>query len=244
MVPAFAGRWSGREWRQAGPSRGKDQHLVQQLVQRIFHSFTLRAPVSLCCFPMFVLELTHHSIPTGMIATLSFGMGLRDASLTILFFSLLCCTPPALMGCGGYKTGLRQLVQARYSWGLYIVTIPLLLNAATITGFSLIAAIVGGQTIAAINPGHVSVNVGIVIVIVISFFVSLLGFRSLHAWERWSWIPNLIALIITVGCGGRHLFQQAEAAPAEAAAVVSYGGLIAGYFITFGGTASDYSISI
>ncbi|KAM0810457.1 hypothetical protein AB5N19_10806 [Seiridium cardinale] len=181
-------------------------------------------------------------IPTGMLATLSFGMGLRDASLTILFFSLLCCVPPAFLGCGGYKTGLRQLVQARYSWGLYMLTLPLLLNAATITGFSLIAAIVGGQTIAAINPGNVSVNVGIVIIIVISFFISLLGFRALHAWERWSWIPNLIAILVAVGCGGHFLFQQAEAVPAEASTVMSYGGLIAGYFITFGGTVSDYSI--
>ncbi|KAI1850075.1 hypothetical protein JX265_003448 [Neoarthrinium moseri] len=181
-------------------------------------------------------------IPTGMLATLVFGMSLRDASLTILFFSMLTCALPAFMGCGGYKTGLRQLVQARYSWGLYIVTLPLILNAATVTGFSLVAAIVGGQTIAAINPGHVSVNVGIVITIVISFAVSLLGFRALHSWERWSWIPNLLAILITVGCGGHFLFQQAETEAATAPQVVSYGGLIAGYFITFGGTVSDYSI--
>ncbi|KAI4602900.1 hypothetical protein KJ359_008120 [Pestalotiopsis sp. 9143b] len=181
-------------------------------------------------------------IPTGMLATLSFGMSLRDASLTILFFSMLTCAFPAFMGCGGCKTGMRQLIQARYSWGLYVVIIPLLLNAATITGFSLVAAIVGGQTLAAINPGHVSVNVGIVVIIVISFVVSLLGFRALHAWERWSWIPNLIAILVTVGCGGHLLFQQAEAPPAVASSIVSYGGLIAGYFITFGGTVSDYSI--
>lgn len=176
-----------------------------------------------------------------MLATLTFGMSLRDASLTILFFSMLCCAPPAFMGCGGLNTGMRQLIQARYSWGLYVVTIPLLLNAATITGFSLIAAIVGGQTMAAVNPGHVSVKVGIVVIIVISFVVSLLGVRALHAWERWSWIPNLIAIVVAVGCGGHFLFEQAEAPPAVASTVVSYGGLVAGYFLTFGGTASDYA---
>ena len=35
---------------------------------------------------------------------------------------------------------------------LYLVTIPLLLNAATVTGFTLVSAIVGGQTLAALNP--------------------------------------------------------------------------------------------
>ncbi|ORY63174.1 permease for cytosine/purines, uracil, thiamine, allantoin-domain-containing protein [Pseudomassariella vexata] len=181
-------------------------------------------------------------LPTGMLATLVFGMSLRDASLTILFFSLLCCIPPAFMGCGGYLTGLRQLIQARYSWGFYLVTVPLLLNAATITGFTLIASIVGGQTIAAINPGNVSVSVGITITILISFIVSLLGFRALHSWERWSWIPNLLAIVVAVGCGGKHLYQQAKVEPATAPQIVSYGGLIAGYFLTFGGTTSDYSV--
>ncbi|TRX98841.1 hypothetical protein FHL15_000183 [Xylaria flabelliformis] len=181
-------------------------------------------------------------LPTGILATTVFQLSLRDASLTILFFSALCTTAPAFMGCGGYKTGLRQMIQARYSWGLYIVTILLVLNAATVTGFSIVAAIVSGQTIAAINPGNVSVTVGIVIVILASFVLSLLGYRVLHIWERWQWLPNLIVITITVGVGGKHLANQQEVPAATASQVLSYGGLIAGYFITFGGTASDFSI--
>jgi purine-cytosine permease-like protein len=52
-----------------------------------------------------------------MLATLGMGMKLRDAALIILFFALLTCIPPAFMGIGGTETGLRQLVQARYSFG-------------------------------------------------------------------------------------------------------------------------------
>ncbi|KAI1349640.1 NCS1 nucleoside transporter [Xylaria sp. FL0043] len=181
-------------------------------------------------------------LPTGMLATTVFQLSLRDASLTILFFSAFCTAAPAFMGCGGYKTGLRQMIQARYSWGLYIVTILLVLNAATVTGFSIVAAIVSGQTIAAINPGYVSVTIGIVIVIVASFILSLLGYRVLHIWERWQWLPNLVVITITVGVGGKQLVNQQEVPPATASQVLSYAGLIAGYFITFGGTASDFSI--
>ena len=90
----------------------------------------------------------------------------------------------------------------------YLVTIPLLLNAATVTGFCLLSAIVGGQTLAALNPEKVSVTVGIVITCLVSFSVSLLGFRAVHTYERWSWIPNLISLVIAVGCGGHHLRNQ------------------------------------
>ncbi|KAK4156545.1 NCS1 nucleoside transporter [Chaetomidium leptoderma] len=140
-------------------------------------------------------------IPTGMLATLGMGLSLRDASLIILFFALLTCIPPAFMGIGGMETGLRQLVQARYSFGLYLVTIPLLLNAATLTGFSLLSSVGGGQALSSLSPAKVSVDVGIVIACLVSFAVSLLGFHALHFWERWTWVPNLIAIVITVGCG-------------------------------------------
>ncbi|KAK1782491.1 purine-cytosine permease [Copromyces sp. CBS 386.78] len=182
-------------------------------------------------------------VPTGMLATLEFGLSLRDASLVIIFFALITCLPPAFMGIGGMETGMRQFVQARYSFGLYLVIIPLLLNAATMIGFSLMSAIAGGQTLAALNPSHVSVNVGIVITCLVAFGVSLLGFNFVHFWQRWTWIPNLVALVIAVGCGGRYLHLQTQlAAPATPTQILNLGSLVAGYFLTFGGTVGDYSI--
>lgn len=76
----------------------------------------------------------------------------------------------------------------------------------------------------------------------VSFAVSLLGFNALHLWERYTWIPNLVSIVIAVGCGGNYLHLQSEAAPATPSQILTYGSLIAGYFITFGGTVSDYSI--
>lgn len=57
------------------------------------------------------------SLPTGLLATLEFGMSLRDAALVIIFFAMLACIPPAFMCIGGLQTGIRQVVQARYSFG-------------------------------------------------------------------------------------------------------------------------------
>ncbi|KAK3398216.1 permease for cytosine/purines, uracil, thiamine, allantoin-domain-containing protein [Sordaria brevicollis] len=182
-------------------------------------------------------------VPTGMLATLQFGLSLRDASLVIIFFAMITCLPPAFMGIGGMETGMRQFVQARYSFGLYLVVIPLLLNAATVTGFSLMSAIAGGQTLSALKPSHISVNVGIVITCLVAFAVSLLGFNFVHFWQRWTWIPNLVSLVVAVACGGRYLHLQSPTAePATVAQVFNLGSLAAGYFLTFGGTVGDYSI--
>lgn len=71
-----------------------------------------------------------------MVGTLAFGLSLRDASLVILFFSLLCAVPPSYLSVVSFvdwrrgsllfgesratlgpKTGLRQMIQGRYSFG-------------------------------------------------------------------------------------------------------------------------------
>lgn len=80
------------------------------------------------------------------------------------------------------------------------------------------------------------------IVCLISFAASFMGYKALHFWERWTWIPSLISLVIAVGCGGKYLHLQSDVPPSTPAQVLSYGGLIAGYFLTFGGTVSDYSV--
>jgi purine-cytosine permease-like protein len=81
----------------------------------------MSTPVSSATFlsnPHYTLALiSKPRIPTGMLATLDFGMSLRDSSLVILFFAIITCLPPAFMAIGGANTGLRQQVQARYSFG-------------------------------------------------------------------------------------------------------------------------------
>ena len=105
------------------------------------------------------------------------------------------------------------------------------------------SSIVGGQTLAVVNPGaNIGVSVGIVVVCAIGFLASFLGYNALHLWERYQWIPNMIAILILVGCAHNHLHKQQEVAPADTTRILSYGGLMAGYFLTFGGTVSDYSI--
>ncbi|KAG5658464.1 hypothetical protein KAF25_010645, partial [Fusarium avenaceum] len=113
----------------------------------------------------------------------------------------------------------------------------------TVTRFTLVGSIVSGQAIASVNEkANISVSVGIGIVCTLSFFMAFLGYRAVHLWQRWQWVPNLIAITIAVGCGGKHLMNQTEHDPATVKSVVGYGSLMAGYFMTFGGTVSDFTV--
>lgn len=108
------------------------------------------------------------------------------------------------------------------------------------TGFTAIICVVGGQCLSAISSGTITPNVGIVVISILSLIVSFAGFKVLHIFETFAFIPALISIIIAAGVGGSRLKQQKEpAAPATAADILSFGMIIAGYQIPWAALSSD-----
>lgn len=184
------------------------------------------------------------SITTGLVGTLFMGLSLKAACLVILFFNLLGGIPPAAFGILGPKTGMRQLVQARYSFGLYFVAVASVMSMATATGWAIVSTIVAGQTLSAVSGGSLSWNVGIVIISVVSLAIAFMGYKVVHTYERWAWIPSLVAILFATGCGGRLLSNQAPTAPATAQGVLSFACTVTAYTMTWATMASDFSVYI
>ncbi|KAI1421369.1 permease for cytosine/purines, uracil, thiamine, allantoin-domain-containing protein [Xylaria sp. FL1777] len=193
-------------------------------------------------FVWFSMSTNLLPVVTGILGTFSFGLSLRDCSLIILFFSLLCTLPPAYFSTFGSRTGLRQMLHARYTFGYYLTSIIVLLNLATISGFGIISCVLGGSTLAAVADGQFDSTVGIIIIGLIGLFVSFGGYRFLHQFERYSRVVNLVAIIIVTGVGGKQLFNQVEKTPVQPSVIVSYGGVIAGFLIPWAAMASDFSV--
>ncbi|KAI1634253.1 NCS1 nucleoside transporter [Biscogniauxia mediterranea] len=181
-------------------------------------------------------------ITFGLLGTSTFGLGLRDCALVILFFCLLTAAIPVYLGTLGPKTGLRQMIQARYSFGRYLVSVPVVLNLATMTGFCVVICVVGGQCLSAVTGGTLSPDVGIVIIGLLAMVVSFCGYFFLHRYEKLAWVPAIVAIVIVTGCGGEHLREQAApAGPATAAGVLGFGGAIASYMIPYATLSSDFT---
>lgn len=68
-----------------------------------------------------------------------------------------------------------------------------------------------------------------------------MGYRVLHLFDRFAWIPTLVAILVAVGCGGDKLSLQMSTEPATATNILSFGALIAGYMIPWAGLGSDFS---
>ncbi|KAI0458130.1 permease for cytosine/purines, uracil, thiamine, allantoin-domain-containing protein [Xylaria acuta] len=188
----------------------------------------------------FCMSVNVLAITFGMLGP-TYGLGLRDCALIIIFFCILTAAIPAYLGTLGPKTGLRQMIQARFSFGRYIISVPAILNLATLTGFCVITCVIGGQCLSAVSDGSVTPAVGIVIIGVLSLLISFWGYNVLHNYERFAWIPALIAIVIMTGSGGSHLHEQVPTGVATAGGVFSFGMSIASYMIPFATLASDYT---
>ncbi|KEY74675.1 hypothetical protein S7711_05428 [Stachybotrys chartarum IBT 7711] len=176
----------------------------------------------------------------GLLGPMVYGLSLRDAALVILFFCLLSTVAPAYLATFGPKTGMRQMVFARYSFGRYIVSVPVLLNLATLTGFIVILCVVGGQCLRAVSGDTLTPDAGIVIIALLSLLISFAGFKVLHFYETYAFIPAVITIAIAAGCGGHRLVDQVvPAQPATAPQIISFGMIVASYMIPWAAIASD-----
>ena len=185
-----------------------------------------------------------YSIATGMSGTAVFRLSIRDASLIILFFSMTGAAPVAYLGTLGPKTGLRQMVQARYSYGLYLASVVVLFQLATLTGYCIIITIVSGQTLAALSHGSLSIELGIVIIAILGLLVSFMGYRVLHVFETYCWIPTLIALVATLGISGQKLSLQAQTTIPTARTAITFGSIIFSLAISWAAVVSDFAVYI
>ncbi|EGO03321.1 hypothetical protein SERLA73DRAFT_165054 [Serpula lacrymans var. lacrymans S7.3] len=193
-------------------------------------------------FVWFSMNFNILSFSTGTLGPAAFGLDLTASCLVILFFNMLCCALPAYLSTWGPRTGMRQMIHSRYSFGYYGIIIPAILNLIGLCGFNILNCILGGQALSSVSPnGDMSWSVGIVIIGVISLLISFCGFKVLTWYERVAWFPVLVTFIIALGVGGKHLGNPPAAVPATAVTVLGFASTIAGFVITYSAMASDFS---
>ncbi|KAH9477683.1 Purine-cytosine permease fcyB [Psilocybe cubensis] len=180
------------------------------------------------------------TLSLGTLGPVVFQLGVRDSCLVILFFGAFCSIFPAYYSTWGACLGMRQMTLSRYTFGYYGVIVPSILNLLGVIGFATLNCIVGGQALASVTNGHLSWTVGIVVFTAVSVIVSFFGYKFLHWFERYAWIPVVITTIIAVGVGWKHLGNPPPPVPVSAPSILGFAGTQAGFLITWSGFAADY----
>jgi purine-cytosine permease-like protein len=91
----------------------------------------------------------------------------------------------------------------------------------TVAGFGVIASSIGGQCLQFISDGVVSQEVGLVLIIIPVMCIAFTGYKALHLYQRWAWIPVIFALFVLVGYGQKGLQTRTPTAPATASQVIN-----------------------
>lgn len=188
------------------------------------------------------------SFSTGTLAPV-LGLNMKAALLTIFFFGMFCCIFPAYFSLFGARLGVRQMVFTRFSFGYAGTSLICLLNAATMLGYCILNTIVGGTTLSAVSlradgSSPLTPTLGIVIASAVALLVSFSGIRVLHYFERWFWLPSLVAFCVLLGrtgTGPDALHVPADEPAPTPTGVLAMGSIMAGYIISYSALSSDVS---
>jgi NCS1 nucleoside transporter family len=187
------------------------------------------------------------TIPVGVLAQSVFTLSFGNAVATILCFGALGGIATAFIATLGPITGLRTMVITRFSSGYFGGTIYSVLNILTQLGFSTTAVILGGQTLANINPGSLPLVVGIIIIGVCCLIPCFIGYNMVHVYERYAWIVTSVIMLFLWGLGGKAGYDINAQKPLEdtgralSADILSFGGIVFGSFSGWAPVAADYN---
>ncbi|KAF2138307.1 uncharacterized protein K452DRAFT_256494 [Aplosporella prunicola CBS 121167] len=184
------------------------------------------------------------SFAIGLLGKSLFGLGVADAMLVILFFNIIGVLSVCFFSTFGPVFGLRQMVLSRFWFGWYGVKLIAVFNCFACIGWSSVNSIVGAELIHAVNedvPGWA----GIVIIAICTFFVTLFGYKVVHAYEFWSWIPTFIIFLITLGVfahSGDFVNIPMGVGTSELGGVLSFGCTVYGFATGWTSYAADYTV--
>src|SRR5215831_19328087 len=190
-------------------------------------------------------NLVISTIALGAIANLAFGLGFWDGLAVIIIFNALGVLPVAFFSTLGPKLGLRQMTISRFAFGWVGGIIMALFNVAACIGWSVVNVIIGGQLINALSGGRVPSWAGILILAVLTTLVSIYGYRYVHRYERYAWIPMAImfAIIVVVAVPHMKIIPTPAFGAAEVAAFITFGGAIYGFATGWSSYAADYNVN-
>lgn len=96
------------------------------------------------------------------------------------------------------------------------------------------------------NLHTIPMAAAIVIIAMITLVVSFTGYRFVHIYEKYSWIPVAVIFVIYAGEIGKFVTvgDWGGSGELEAANVLSFGAAIVGFGIGWSSLAADYSCNL
>ena len=181
------------------------------------------------------------SVALGSLAVPLFYLGWWEGLAAIVLFNSLGVLPVAFLATLGPLLGLRQMTISRFAFGWNAAKLLALFNVAACIGWSAVNAIVGGQILATATADNVPVWAGILLLAAITTPVAMGGYRFVHRFERYAWLPMAVVFGWT-GLVAARGWQAPPPAPLDLAAFLSFGSAVMGFATSWSSYAADYNV--
>ena len=184
------------------------------------------------------------TVALGALSTSVFFLGFWDSVAAIIIFNVLGILPVAFLSTLGPKLGLRTMTISRFSFGWVGGSIMAIFNVAATLGWSTVNVILGGQVVAALSNGAIPQQVGILAITILTTLISIYGYKFIHRYERYAWIPIAIIffLLLLVSGPKMKIIPTPVLNITELASFISFGGAVYGFATGWSSYASDYNV--
>ncbi len=190
------------------------------------------------------------SMSSFFLGPVTFGLSLKNSLISGI---LGCCVGSLLAAyCAtmGPRSGLRQLTNARFLFGWWFIKFIALISVVGNLGWAVVSSVFGGQILAALSDGKVPIEIGILIIAIVSVILAVFGIKQLVKFEAWLSIPILIAfLLLYISSGSMITSDKAvNFQPTSESHITIVGNSISFFALsysvtaTWGCCASDYYI--
>lgn len=188
-------------------------------------------------------NLSISALSTGMLGPTYFALDFRTCVLCIVFISILGSLPVGYFAVFGSKFGLRQQILSRYFTGNIMGRVFALFNVISCIGWNAINILPAVQMLVSLGP--LPAWAGCLIFVVITSTLAFFGYKTIHLYERWCWIPNLVVYFVIIArltISRKFQWGTMETGKAEAGNVLTFITTIFGFVAGWSPSAADYFV--
>ncbi|SCU91248.1 LANO_0D11166g1_1 [Lachancea nothofagi CBS 11611] len=176
-----------------------------------------------------------------------FHLNFWESAITIVFFSILGLLPVAFFSVFGVELGLRQMVLSRFLLGNVTARIFALINVIACIGWGVVNTVASAQLLHMVNSTGARCPpwAGCLIISTSTILVTFFGYRVIHAYEQFSWIPNFAVFLVIIArltISGNFTVGKWEGGDTTAGNVLTFGGIVFGFASGWTTYAADYTV--
>lgn len=181
----------------------------------------------------------------GALGVSTFKLQFWDSVATIIVFNILGSLSVSFFSTFGPPFGLRQMVLSRYWFGHQGIRIIAFLNCIACIGWNAVNTMVSAQMLHTVNNGGLPSWGGVLVITFLTVIVSMFGYRIVHNFEKWAWVPVFIVFIITAVRMAKtesFISKPLGSGVSEASSILSFGSACYGFATGWTSYASDYTV--